>query len=119
MIRPILKSDQTKHSALKSAHRIKKATEKVVKQKRAQAERGKVGARLSAMILERDGGKCCLCGAKPAPNNDVKLHIHHIVSIAAGGRSIEENLCTLCATCNIGSGARTIDMLKAAGHALK
>lgn len=119
MIKPTTKASQTRRSALKSKARQQRFAQKAQKQQKAAQERGKVGPRLRAMILERDGGKCVLCGAKPSKANAVELHIHHVVPIAAGGRSIEENLATLCQPCNLGAGARTIDILRAIGHALK
>lgn len=78
-----------------------------------------IGARLRSMILQRDGGKCVLCGAKPEMSNGTTLHIDHIVPVAQGGKTVEENLATLCQTCNLGKGARRIDILRAIGHAIK
>lgn len=58
-----------------------------------------VPLRLRYTILERDGGKCCLCGSKE------RLHVDHIVPYSKGGETVIENLRTLCADCNIGKGA--------------
>lgn len=119
MIKPILKSDQTRRSSLKAGHRIKKAVQKAEKKKRTDKVRGEVSPRLRAAIFERDGGKCVLCGRKPTKKNTLELHAHHIIPVAQEGKTREENLCTLCNECNLGAGARTLDMLKAIGHALK
>ena len=93
------------------------------KERRAETTKGKpwtedrVSARLRSMILERDGMKCVLCGRMA--KDGVVLHVDHIVPRAQGGKSVEENLATLCQDCNLGKGARKMDILKAIGHALK
>lgn len=40
--------------------------------------------------LSRFGDKCAICGYKET------VHVHHIISIARGGKNSEENLITLC-----------------------
>jgi 5-methylcytosine-specific restriction endonuclease McrA len=119
MIKPILKSDQTRRSSLKAGDRVKKAVTKAEKKQRTQKVRGEVTPRLRALIFERDGGKCVLCGRKPTKTNGLELHAHHIIPVTSEGKSREENLCTLCNDCNAGAGARTLDMLRAIGHAIK
>jgi Homing endonuclease associated repeat/HNH endonuclease len=58
--------------------------------------------RLRAMVLIRDNCICKMCGASPAKNSDVVLHVDHIVPWSKGGRTFSENLQTLCSVCNIG-----------------
>ncbi len=116
-IHPITKASQTGRNQLKAGKRVQKAVEKAEKQQTAKVERGKVGARLRMMILERDHGKCVLCGAGPTPK--ASLVVDHILPIAQGGKSREENLATLCQPCNAGKGARIVDILRAIGHNLK
>lgn len=62
-------------------------------------------------ILERDGGRCILCG-----NSESILHVDHLLSID-DGRSLgltaeelndSENLATFCEACNVGKGRRSI-----------
>lgn len=53
-------------------------------------------------ILSRDNFRCVICGASPAKDVGVDLHIDHIYPWSRGGQSIEENLRTLCAKCNLG-----------------
>lgn len=53
-------------------------------------------------VLKRDNFKCCACGASPAKDPSVELHIDHIVPWSNGGETILENLQTLCSQCNIG-----------------
>lgn len=56
-----------------------------------------------ALIMERDGFRCRRCGAGP---RDERLVIDHIVPLALGGTSDDDNLQTLCHPCNQGKGAR-------------
>ena len=58
--------------------------------------------RLRAKILIRDSCICKMCGDSPAKNPDTMLHVDHILAWANGGETVEENLQTLCAKCNIG-----------------
>ena len=52
--------------------------------------------------MKRDGFKCVLCGDSPAKNPTCELHIDHITPWSHGGETIEENLRTLCSSCNLG-----------------
>ena len=49
-----------------------------------------VPSSLRAAVLARDGGKCLRCGAT------ADLHVDHIVPVSLGGRTVFENLQTLC-----------------------
>jgi hypothetical protein len=64
----------------------------------------KVGWRLRATVLIRDNCLCRMCGASPAKDPDVTLHVDHIVPWSKGGETMLSNLQTLCAMCNIGKG---------------
>lgn len=66
-----------------------------------RVERGKVSNKLRFKIYERDGNKCCKCGAKDKNN----LEIDHIKPISKGGKSTEDNLQTLCHNCNKAKGS--------------
>lgn len=50
-------------------------------------------------ILRRDGFTCRYCGRRPP---DVVLHVDHMVPVARGGTSDEDNLITACRRCNLG-----------------
>ncbi len=63
-------------------------------------ERSEVSDELRYEILQRDCFKCVICGA--SASEGVHLHVDHIVPIAKGGKSVPENLRTLCERCNIG-----------------
>ena len=67
----------------------------------AAVERGKVSNSLRYDILRRDKFRCVLCGAS-ADEDGVKLHVDHIIPIAKGGKSVPNNLRTLCEGCNMG-----------------
>lgn len=58
--------------------------------------------KLRMKILTRDGRKCMICGASPAKNEHVELHLHHIIPFGVGGITDEKNLITLCHTCHKG-----------------
>jgi len=62
----------------------------------------KINWRLRAQILIRDNCISQMCGASPAKNSDVVLHVDHIKPYSKGGETIQENLRTLCSVCNIG-----------------
>ena len=55
-------------------------------------------------VLERDR-RCLLCGATPEAG--ARLHIDHRIPFSLGGPTVEGNLQTLCADCNIGKGNRS------------
>jgi hypothetical protein len=60
--------------------------------------------RLRATVLIRDNCLCRMCGASPAKEPAVTLHVDHIVPWSKGGQTVLSNLQTLCARCNIGKG---------------
>lgn len=65
-----------------------------------RVERGKVSNKLRFSIYARDGYRCRKCGRK---TND--LEIDHIIPIAKGGKTVYDNLQTLCHRCNVRKGA--------------
>lgn len=58
--------------------------------------------RLRFRVMQRDNFKCKICGASPATDPSVELHIDHIVPWSKGGETVIENLQTLCSKCNLG-----------------
>jgi 5-methylcytosine-specific restriction endonuclease McrA len=54
------------------------------------------------LVMRRDNFACRLCGASPAKNPSVSLHIDHIKPWSEGGETILPNLQTCCEKCNIG-----------------
>ena len=61
-----------------------------------------IGLQLRFKVFKRDNFKCCICGASPAKDPDVELHVDHIIPWSKGGETVYENLQTLCSKCNIG-----------------
>lgn len=53
-------------------------------------------------VLSRDRFRCRRCGRSPATELGVTLHVDHMRPLAAGGKTFEGNLRTLCADCNLG-----------------
>jgi len=65
-------------------------------------ERGKLTAGLRYLILKRDGFRCRLCGKSATDDNYVKLEVDHKLPVSRWGRTVEENLHTVCRDCNRG-----------------
>lgn len=61
-----------------------------------------INYRMRFKVMQRDNFKCCICGASPASQTGVTLHIDHIIPCAKGGTATMENLQTLCSKCNLG-----------------
>lgn len=59
-----------------------------------RVERAKVSNRMRFSIYERDGNRCRKCGST------YDLEIDHIFPISKGGKSVYDNLQTLCHDCN-------------------
>ena len=53
-------------------------------------------------VLKRDRFRCVLCGASPATHLGCVLHVDHIIPWSKGGKTIPENLRSLCEPCNLG-----------------
>lgn len=51
-------------------------------------------------VLKRDNFTCVLCGA--SAKDGVKLHVDHIIPVSKGGKTVMNNLRTLCDRCNKG-----------------
>ena len=58
--------------------------------------------RLRFKVLKRDNFSCVQCGASPAKNPEIVLHIDHIKPWSKGGETEISNLQTLCQNCNLG-----------------
>jgi hypothetical protein len=55
-------------------------------------------------VFLRDRFRCVTCGRSPATHLDVELHADHMLAVANGGKTVFENLQTLCQQCNLGKG---------------
>ena len=58
--------------------------------------------RLRYLVMKRDNYSCKQCGASPAKDPSIELHIDHIFPWSKGGETTFENLQTLCSKCNLG-----------------
>lgn len=67
-----------------------------------------INLRLRFKVLLRDNFKCCLCGASPAKDPSVELHIDHIIPWSKGGETVIDNLQTLCSKCNLGKSDSSV-----------
>ncbi len=68
-----------------------------------------VNLRLRFQVFQRDNFKCCVCGASPAKDPSVVLHVDHIIPWAKGGETVINNLQTLCSKCNLGKSDLILD----------
>ncbi len=59
-------------------------------------------------VFMRDRFRCLACGRSPATHLNVELHADHVVSVYDGGKTIYENLQTLCQDCNLGKGRTSL-----------
>ena len=66
----------------------------------------KISWRLRATVLLSDNCICRMCGASPAKDPAVTLHVDHIKPWSKGGATVLDNLQTLCSACNIGKSDR-------------
>lgn len=69
----------------------------------ASDKRG-IPMKLRYQVLARDYFKCVSCGQSPATHAGVVLHIDHITPFSKGGKTVLENLRSLCQNCNWGKG---------------
>lgn len=67
-----------------------------------------VGDKLRFQVFLRDNFKCRICGASPATNPTVVLHVDHIYPWSKGGETTIDNLQTLCSKCNYGKSDLTV-----------
>lgn len=78
----------------------KKFRPEKVREPKAKKKRDGVSPTLQNKILHRDQYTCRDCGM--TRGDGMKLHIDHIVPVADGGRTCEQNLQVLCEKCNLG-----------------
>jgi 5-methylcytosine-specific restriction endonuclease McrA len=73
-------------------------------ERQKRRERALLNDSLRYDILKRDRFTCAICGA--TKDDGAKLHVDHIKPIAKGGKTVPENLRTLCDRCNLGKKAK-------------
>ena len=72
--------------------------------KQAAEQRIRVMPAIRWQVFKRDNWKCVSCGR--GTQDDIILHVDHIVPRSKGGRDVLENYQTLCSICNIGKSNR-------------
>lgn len=72
-----------------------------------QEQKRDIPLKLRLKVFQRDSYKCVLCGASPAINSNIQLHVDHIHPFSRGGKTEIKNLQTLCQNCNWGKGNET------------
>jgi hypothetical protein len=77
------------------------------KSNRTEADYRDVRPGLRFKVFMRDHFRCVACGRSPATHLNIELHADHILAVANGGKTVIENLQTLCQGCNLGKG-RTV-----------
>ena len=78
---------------------ILKSRDKIIEEDKRDIKLG-----LRWKILNRDKFRCVICGSSPAVEINCKLHVDHIIPFSKGGKTLIENLRTLCKNCNLGKG---------------
>lgn len=73
-----------------------------------EQDRRDVRPGLRFKVFMRDRFRCVACGRSPATHLNVELHADHIVSVYHGGKTLYENLQTVCQECNLGKGRASI-----------
>jgi len=59
-------------------------------------------------VFMRDRFRCLACGRSPATHLNIELHADHIISVYDDGKTVYDNLQTLCQDCNLGKGRTSI-----------
>lgn len=66
----------------------------------AKEQRAMMTKKLREFIKTRDNFTCCSCGNSTHAEPNLLLEIDHIIPVAKGGYTVEDNLQTLCWKCN-------------------
>jgi len=64
-----------------------------------------VSARLRRLVAERAVGRCEYCGLSQE-GQEATFHVDHVIPVAAGGRTVAENLALACVSCSLRKAAR-------------
>lgn len=81
-------------------------SEQVKFKKSAAGQRSLMTPKLRQHIKERDNFTCKICSNSTYDEPNLLLEIDHIIPVAKGGLTTEENLQTLCWKCNRSKGAK-------------
>jgi hypothetical protein len=73
----------------------------------SEADRRDIKLGLRWKVFVRDRFRCVKCGASPATDPTCRqIHADHILPFSKGGKTVLDNLQTLCERCNLGKGNR-------------
>ncbi len=61
--------------------------------------------RLRQLVIERANNRCEYCGLAQV-GQAATFHVDHVIPIAAGGETVEENLALACVSCSLRKGAK-------------
>jgi len=75
----------------------------------AKEQRNLMTKKLREYIKNRDNFTCCNCGNSTHIEPNLLLEIDHIIPVAKGGCTVEDNLQTLCWKCNRSKSDKIID----------
>jgi hypothetical protein len=64
-----------------------------------------IPAHLQRLVQRRAGGRCEYCGLAQE-GQEARFHIDHVVPLARGGATIEDNLALACVSCSLRKAAR-------------
>jgi 5-methylcytosine-specific restriction endonuclease McrA len=85
----------------------------MLKAREAAEQKLKVMPAIRWQVFQRDNWKCVSCGRNS--QNDVILHVDHIIPRSRGGSDSLENYQTLCHLCNIGKSNKDTTDLRLKG----
>ena len=74
------------------------------KRESSKGQRMLMTAKLRQEILERDDYTCQKCGNSTYKEENLLLEVDHIIPVSKGGKTVPENLQTLCWKCNRSKG---------------
>ena len=80
----------------------------------SKEQRQLMTSKLRKKIKERDNYTCCHCGNSIWKEPNLLLEVDHIVPVADGGYTVEDNLQTLCWVCNRHKSKKSNDDIKMA-----
>lgn len=87
---------------------INRLESKLSLQAQTKEQRALMTTKLRAYIKQRDNFTCRQCGNSTFKEPNLLLEIDHIIPIAKGGLTTEDNLQTLCWKCNRSKGAKLV-----------
>ena len=87
---------------------IKQLESKLSLQAQTKEQRALMTTKLRTYIKERDNYTCCQCGNSTYKEPNLLLEVDHIIPIAKGGLTVENNLQTLCWKCNRSKGTKIV-----------